>query len=596
MYADYKIVHSATLGVAGTVSKLSVYAIPGSNSPSPQTLKAVIYADSGGSPGALVATGTQVTYKGDVQGSGWLDLPLASPVSLAPGTYWLGFIDGSTTLGMGYRYDSVSNSRAYDPNLYSGGPSNPFGAVTKDSEQASIYATYEPSSSGSVPVNLALPKISGNAVVGSTLTASTGSWSNGPTAYKYKWKRCDAKGSSCTGIIGATSSTYTVASVDVGCTLRVAVTAINGAGSSTPALSAPTAVVSSSGTQHLEYVFNDGLISVYDMDQEQKLVKTISLPQTEVGIRGAMVSPATHMLFIAYGGDGGPFGNGSVLAYDLVGEKVVWTVHLSSGIDSGAVSPDGSRLYMPTGENDSSGIWNILDASNGAVIGKIQGGAGAHNTIALADGRYVYLGGRNYNHLDVYETATGNVRELGSLVAGVRPFTVNSANTLAFTTATGFDGFQASSIATGKVLFTVSFATVPPEFPASAPSHGASLSPEEKQLYVIDAVDKEIQVYDVSKVAEGVAPTQIGVIPVSGLLSGSESPCAYECQKGGWLQHSLDGRFVYVGDSGAVIDTGTRKVVASLSTLANTKVALEIDWANGLPVATSTRSGVGHAG
>ncbi|HEY2181795.1 MAG TPA: hypothetical protein VGH09_09010 [Solirubrobacteraceae bacterium] len=596
MYADYKIVHSATLGVAGTVSKLSVYAIPGSNSPSPQTLKAVIYADSGGSPGALVATGTQVTYKGDVQGSGWLDLPLASPVSLASGTYWLGFIDGSTTLGMGYRYDSVVNSRAYNPNPYSSGPSDPFGSATKDSEQASIYATYEPTSSGSVPVNLAPPQISGNAVIGSTLTASNGSWSNGPTAYKYKWKRCNSKGLSCTRIIGATSSAYTVATADIGRTLRVAVTAVNAAGSSKAATSAPTAVVSSSGTQHLEYVFNDGAISVYDMDQEQKLVKTISLPQTAAGIRGAMVSPATHILFIAYGGDGGPFGNGSVLAYDLVGEKVVWTVHLSSGIDSGAVSPDGSRLYMPTGENDSSGVWNILDASNGAVIGKIQGGTGAHNTIASADGRYVYLGGRNYNRLDVYETATGNVRGIGPLVAGVRPFTVNSSNTIAYTTATGFDGFQASSITTGKVLFTVSFATVPPEFPASAPSHGASLSPDEKQLYVIDAVDKEVQVYDVSKVAEGGAPTQIGVIPVSGLLSGSESPCAYECQKGGWLQHSLDGRFVYVGDSGAVIETATRKVVTSLSTLANTKVSLEIDWANGVPVATSTRSGVGHAG
>jgi len=45
-----------------------------------------------------------------------------------------------------------------------------------------------------------------------------------------------------------------------------------------------------------------------------------------------------------------------------------------------------------------------------------------------------------------------------------------------------------------------------------------------------------------------------------------------------------------------VIDTATRKVVTSLSTLANTKISLEIDWSNGVPVATSTRSGVGRTG
>src|SRR2546429_5293517 len=34
------------------------------------------------------------------------------------------------------------------------------------------------------------------------------------------------------------------------------------------------------------------------------------------------------------------------------------------------------------------------------------------------------------------------------------------------------------------------------------------------------------------------------------------SPCAYDCLGDGWLHHSLDGRYVFVGDSGDVIDTG----------------------------------------
>ena len=81
-------------------------------------------------------------------------VPLTSPFfgiqavgpapSLQPGTYWIGFITGPTSEGMGYAYDSVGNSRAYNANAYSSGPTDPFGEATLDSEQASIFATYLP--------------------------------------------------------------------------------------------------------------------------------------------------------------------------------------------------------------------------------------------------------------------------------------------------------------------------------------------------------------------------------------------------------------------------------------------------------------------
>jgi WD40 repeat protein len=476
------------------------------------------------------------------------------------------------------------------------------GAASSENQRTSATAAR-----GLRPTKVKPPRISGVARAGMRLRASRGGWSHKPRSYAYSWKRCNSRGARCGAIRGANSSTYRLGARDVGKTLRVAVIASNRAGHSAPALSAHTAVVKApaavpapvpvpqTGVQHLEYVFVDGLVSVYNMDQGHALVKTISLPQTSAGVRGVTVSPGTHRLFVSYGGDGGGNGNGYVLAYDLVAEKVLWTVHLNTGIDSGAVSTDGTRLYMPSGENSSSGIWNILDTSNGAVLGTIHGGEGPHNTVASADGRYVYLGGRNHKYLDVYETATGRVREIGPLESGVRPFTVNGSNTIAFTTATDFDGFQVSNIATGKVLFTVSFGSVPSGFKFSAPSHGISLSPDEKQLYVIDAVKKQVQVYDVSRVAAGVAPRQLGVIPVS-KWNASEHPCAYDCDQDGWLQHSLDGRFVYVGDSGEVIDTATRKVLTTLTTLENTRKSLEIDWANGVPIATSGRVGVGKVG
>jgi len=133
-----------TLGVAGSVSELNVYAIPGVAAPGPQALKAVIYADAAGTPGALLATGSEEVYRSNVNGTGWFSLPLTAPVHLQPGTYWIGFITGPTSEGMGYVYDSVESSRAYDANEFSAGPTEAFGTATLDSEQASIYATYAP--------------------------------------------------------------------------------------------------------------------------------------------------------------------------------------------------------------------------------------------------------------------------------------------------------------------------------------------------------------------------------------------------------------------------------------------------------------------
>jgi hypothetical protein len=280
-----------------------------------------------------------------------------------------------------------------------------------------------------------------------------------------------------------------------------------------------------------------------------------------------------------------------------VSEKVIWTVNLKTGIDSGALNPAGTLLYEPTGENNYSGIWNILSTANGEVLGTIQGGAGAHNTIVSADGRYVYLGGRYLNYFDVYDTTTGLVHSVGPLINGVRPFTVNGSNTLAFTTETEFDGFQVSSLTTGKVLSTVEFALVPPTLPDSGPSHGISLSPNETQLAVIDDVNREVRFYNVAKAAEGAQPTLEGVVPVSGLTATKEEElCAYDCKQGGWIQRSIDGRYIFVGDSGEVIETATRKIVTLLPTLANTKKSIEVEWAGGVPIASSGRQGVGEVG
>jgi hypothetical protein len=58
------------------------------------------------------------------------------------------------------------------------------------------------------PANRELPKLTGQAVVGKTLSASRGRWSNRPTRYRFTWLLCNASGKRCARIRGAEASKY----------------------------------------------------------------------------------------------------------------------------------------------------------------------------------------------------------------------------------------------------------------------------------------------------------------------------------------------------------------------------------------------------
>jgi RHS repeat-associated protein len=81
------------------------------------------------------------------------------------------------------------------------------------------------------PSSTAAPAVSGVTIAGRTLSATTGTWSGpAPITYAYQWQRCNTAGESCANIEGASGSTYTLATGDVASTVRVLVTASNGAG------------------------------------------------------------------------------------------------------------------------------------------------------------------------------------------------------------------------------------------------------------------------------------------------------------------------------------------------------------------------------
>ncbi len=110
-----------------------------------------------------------------------------------------------------------------------------------------VVAAASLGSPAATPSNTSLPSISGSARDGSLLRATHGGWDGKPSSYAYQWQRCDPQGGSCAAIGGATSSTYTVQTADVGSRVRVQVTATNTSGSGV-AQSRPTDVVQATGT------------------------------------------------------------------------------------------------------------------------------------------------------------------------------------------------------------------------------------------------------------------------------------------------------------------------------------------------------------
>jgi hypothetical protein len=76
------------------------------------------------------------------------------------------------------------------------------------------------------------PVVTGEAIEGSTLATTTGTWtSSGPIIYSFEWLRCDSAGSNCDGIPGAIDQTYVITAQDLGYTVTARVHAINGGGS-----------------------------------------------------------------------------------------------------------------------------------------------------------------------------------------------------------------------------------------------------------------------------------------------------------------------------------------------------------------------------
>lgn len=288
--------------------------------------------------------------------------------------------------------------------------------------------------------------------------------------------------------------------------------------------------------------FGGAGILVFDMDNDHKFVKRIHTTASKLekprNIKGVCASAITNRLYFTT--------PEKLYCVDLATEETLWEVAPSQGCDRMSITPDGKILYVPSFEKDT---WNVIDAMTGETISEIKTNNGAHNTVVSRDGTRMYMGGLKSPNLFVADTSQHKlVGQVGPFAGAIRPFTVNAFRTRAYICVNDLLGFEIGDLTTGKKLdrIEVSGFKPGPVKRHGCPSHGIGLTPDEREVWVVDAANQHVHVFD-NTVSP---PKQIQSIPVR------EQP--------GWITFSRDGVYAYPS-TGEVIDTKSKKIVQRLT-------------------------------
>ena len=313
-------------------------------------------------------------------------------------------------------------------------------------------------------------------------------------------------------------------------------------------------------------------ILVFDIDDGHRFVRRIDIPIFKEGLRGFCGNTKRHAVY--YSTTSRRLG-----AFDLETEKILWERLYEAGCDRASITPDGKKLYVPTGwwyRGTNSGLL-VINAESGDVLKRLPAGLQAHNSIASLDGRFAYLG--TETNFWVYRTGDDslvrNVRGVGE--SGVFPFTIDSRNRYAYICLGKHVGFDVVDLRTGEVPHRV-FADIAP---IPHRTHGAALTPDETELWISDQDGKKLFIFDATQMP----PKEKGHVDLT--VGGH-----------GWVTFSLDGRYAWC-HTPDVIDARTRKIITTLKdengNLVSGSKFIEVHFRDGKVVDMGDQFGLGRA-
>jgi hypothetical protein len=343
-----------------------------------------------------------------------------------------------------------------------------------------------------------------------------------------------------------------------------------------------------SGRQRFLYVASPGIrddlklgghgVLVFDIDEKHRFFKRIRLDGYGIdqkgkvlNVKGICANANTGRLYVST--------LQQLICVDLSTDKVIWQKSFDLGCDRMSISSDGKVIYLPSLEKEA---WYIVDAATGTETKRLILNSKSHNTVYGIDGTRAYLAGLGSRDLSVAFTDTHSVqRTVGPFSKSVRPFTINGAQTRVFANVNGLLGFEIGDLTSGEVIDRVEVEGFSLGTPKrhGCPSHGVALTPDEREIWLCDACNSRIHIFDAT-----VSPPKQG-------------PSIVLREQPGWITFSIDGAFAYPS-TGEVIDARSRKIVATLSDEEGRQVhsekMMEIDFADGKPIRTGDQFGLGR--
>ena len=308
------------------------------------------------------------------------------------------------------------------------------------------------------------------------------------------------------------------------------------------------------GEKELIYAAVPGSIVVLDAKNNYNFVKRIVFEQQPAtlpleSIAGMAASTATNMVYVST--------RGHLYAIDLLSEKVVWKNAYEPGTccERGQVTPDGLTLEVGS---DLKNFHRVIDARTGQVKGIIPTPQSMfnHNMNMSPDGKTTF-DAANGNTMTIADMAT--MKPTGTITFSdhVRVFVINHDATRVYANLNNLLGFEIANVKTRKIIKRIE---APAEmwkakwadpnqhfYGHGAPMHGIAMTPDESEIWIPDAINNQVLVYD-----------NTGEWPKLDLSKSikTEAP-------NGWITMGLDGKLAYMA-SGDVVDVKTHKIVGLL--------------------------------
>ncbi len=323
-----------------------------------------------------------------------------------------------------------------------------------------------------------------------------------------------------------------------------------------------------------------GSIAVYDIDAGHRRVKTILTVPNVHNVRGVAASAVTGKLYVAYA-DGAD--TGMIYCLNLHDDTVLWNKAVSPGVDRLAVKPDGSLLYVPTGEDRTVDHINIVDAATGDIVRKVVFSSRSHDTQYPLSGpvfQTTKAGDGSGHYFYAIDPESYAVSRVGPYAGILGPYAVDGMSRHAVNNVTGLWGMQVADLKSGAIVT----ATIP-EHPTGNPGlmHGIGWTPDQSEVWQSGTWnDPHVFVWNMT---EPMAPVLKQTVAMRS-ARGSH-----------WVTFTINGDYAYVApnkhseDGTEIFDARSH---ASVGVIGSSEDLLEIDFADGKISRVGDQYGIGR--